>query len=195
MTTTYDLGSALIAKLQHYAIPYVDQTPVDTMARILEEYEILKSGDKPETPAGIDSPVQCASQSAGHHRLLNVDQPPNLLHTRVRGRIGDREFSKWNELVRAAHEMAYPIAGSFAALTRASHAQLREGQHSDCGFHFLPTIGISVQGVDADHAWEYSLQLARFMSIPIEATVQWRNNPKAAHPGETAVLMWNHTQN
>ena len=71
-----------------------------------------------------------------------------------------------------------------------TQAQIRKGSHSDSGYRSLPEIGISVQGVDANHAWTYSLRLAQYLKCPIKTVVEWRHNEKAAHPGEMGVLEW-----
>lgn len=57
-------------------------------------------------------------------------------------------------------------------------------------FHYIPEIGISVQGVDARHAWTYALCLAKFTRTPIKVTVTWRNKEKSAFPGESGIIEW-----
>ena len=47
-----------------------------------------------------------------------------------------------------------------------------------------------IQGVDADHAWPYALRLAIQMKVSVKAEIEWRNNDKAAHPGERGVMVW-----
>jgi hypothetical protein len=54
----------------------------------------------------------------------------------------------------------------------------------------VPEIGISIQGVDAGHAWEYALRLAIPYEFPVKAEIEWRNNDKAVHPGERGVMVW-----
>jgi hypothetical protein len=133
--------------------------------------------------------VSIAVAPAG--RTLNPLSPPSLLHTRCRGTFGVTSFRKWNDLVRIAHVQAYAKAGNFESLLSVSHAQLRKGDHSgDSGFHFVPEIGISIQGVDANKAWEYSLRLAQYLKVPLVARVEWRHKEAAAFPGETGILEW-----
>src|SRR5205814_8636802 len=111
-------------------------------------------------------------------RTLDPLRPPDLFHTRVRGTFGSTAFSNWNDLVRIAHVQGFAKAGSFDQLRDVTHAQIRKGSHSDSGYHSLPEIGISVQGVDANHAWTYSLRLAQYLNSPIRAIVEWRHNQK-----------------
>ena len=124
-------------------------------------------------------------------RTLNPLSPPSLLHTRCRGAFGGTSFKKWNDLVRIAHVQAYAKAGSLETLLSVTHAQLRKGDHSgDSGFHFVPEIGLSIQGVDANKAWEYSRRLAQYLMVPLSARVEWRHKEGAAFPGETGLLEW-----
>jgi len=81
-------------------------------------------------------------------------------------------------------------ARSFDELRKVTRAQIRKGSYSNEGYKFVPEIGISIQGVDADHAWEYSLRLAIHVKVPVKAEIEWRNNDKAAHPGERGVMVW-----
>ena len=81
-------------------------------------------------------------------------------------------------------------ARSFHELRKVTRAQIRKGSYSNEGYKFVPEIGISIQGVDADHAWEYSLRLAIHVKVPVKAEIEWRNNDKAAHPGERGVMVW-----
>ena len=68
-----------------------------------------------------------------------------------------------------------------------TRAQVRKGSYSNEGYKPILEIGISLQGVDADHAWEYGLRLATHLKVPVKAEIEWRNNDKAAHPGERAL--------
>jgi hypothetical protein len=82
-------------------------------------------------------------------------------------------------------------AESIETLLTVTHAQVRKGDHSgDSGFHFVPEFGLSIQGVDANKAWEYSLRLAQYLKVPVSVRVEWRNKEGAAHPGEIALLEW-----
>jgi hypothetical protein len=185
MNTTFDLGADLINRLKKHAIPYEDRTPVDTIRRILDQFE--HDFDR--------GTVFTKGQNGTHEDIsgteqLDVRNPPNLQHTRVRGTIGTRAFSNWNELLRIVHELAYEKAGSFEELQKMTAAPIRRGQHDDSGFSYLPNLGLSIQGVDANRAWEYSILLAKRIPVAIKAVVEWRHNDKAARPGDSALLVW-----
>ncbi|MCL8380621.1 T4SS efffector SepA family protein [Xanthobacter aminoxidans] len=56
------------------------------------------------------------------------------------------------------------------------------------GFKFLPELGISVQGQAAPECWKEVDRLAKKWRIPVSVEFQWRDNPKAQHPGQRGVL-------
>jgi hypothetical protein len=93
-------------------------------------------------------------------------------------------------LLRIAHIHAFKKAGSFEELRKMTRAQVRKGAYSDEGYRFVPEIGVSIQGVDAGHAWEYALRLAVHLKVPVKAELEWRHNDKAAHPGERGYMFW-----
>jgi hypothetical protein len=134
--------------------------------------------------------LKLSDQSVVQYVVKKLDSihPPDLFHTRVRGSFGATPFSNWNDLVRIAHIAAFKKAGSFDELRQVTHAQIARGERSDSGYKFVDEIGVSIQGVDANHAWEHALRLAKYLRQPLEALVEWRHNPKAAHPGESGVL-------
>jgi len=175
---TIEIPDALFQRLQKHATPLVD-TPVSVMERWADSYELHNT--KPASTSVAPS-ISVAK--------LDVDRPPNLTHTRVSGDFGGTLFREWNDLLRIAHIQAFNKAGSFEALQAATLARIRKGAHTVEGFRFIPDIGVSLQGVDANHAWEYALRLAKFLGVSVKAEVEWRNNPKAARPGERATLVW-----
>jgi len=180
MNTTLEIPPHLFARLQKHAVPLVD-TPISVIERWADHFEATaKSTNGAPPPPTVNAGLSFDPLS-----------PPDLLHTRVEGTLGDIHFRKWNELVRLAHVEAFKKAGSFENLRAATHSQIRNGNHEgDSGFHYLPDIGVSVQGVDARHAWTYALRLAQYMKKPLRVQVTWRNNEKAAYPGETATMEW-----
>lgn len=185
VNTTFDLGADLIERLKKHAVPYEDRTPVDTIRRILDQ---LEAGSQSAAPSleGENGARQGTSELA----QLDVRKPPNLHHARVHGTIGPYTFSNWNDLLRIAHKLGFEKAGSFEELKKISAAPMRPGEHDDSGFTYLPELGFSLQGLDANRAWEYAIHLAKRIPVPVEAVVQWRHTEKAAHPGESARLAW-----
>lgn len=185
MSIQLEIPQALFDRIKKNAIPFVDLTPVSVLERWANHFDKVPPAVAPTTALAVSVPLVPAG------RTLNPFSPPSLLHTRCRGTFGTAPFRKWNDLVRLAHVQAYAKAGSYESLLPVTQAQLRKGDHAgDSGFHFVPEIGISIQGVDANKAWEYSLRLAQFLMVPVSVSVEWRHKDGAALPGETALLEW-----
>ncbi|MEN3369195.1 MAG: hypothetical protein V7609_1338 [Verrucomicrobiota bacterium] len=179
MSITLEIPEALYKRLQKHAVPFVD-TPLSVIEKWADHFEHGKNG---KTASIAESPtVEYGAKK------LDPLHPPDLFHTRARGTLGATRFSNWNDLVRIAHIAAFKQAGSFEELRNVTLAQIDKGERADSGYKFVPDIGISIQGVDANHAWPYALRLAKFVKQPLHAAIEWRHNAKAAHPGSTGVL-------
>ena len=180
MPITLEIPDRLYKRMQKHAEPLVD-TPLSVIERWADHFE--------QTTNGSTAP-KVAEQPAMEYgaKKLNPLSPPDLFHTRARGTLGTTPFSNWNDLVRLAHIAALKKAGSFEELRHVTHAQIWNGERSDSGYKFIDEAGISIQGVDANHAWEHALRLAKYLRQPLRAVIEWRHNPKAAHPGESGIL-------
>jgi hypothetical protein len=89
------------------------------------------------------------------------------------------------------HIMARKRLGSYDAVRKASHANLRQGRYEENGYKYLPEADLSIQGVDANLACEHSFRLAKAMNISLKVTFEWRDKEDAAHPGQTGIIEWN----
>lgn len=178
-----DIPDPLYSRLHKYSV--FANLPIPSLIERWADYFEAKANGHVDA-ATVPETVE----SNNGAKKLNPLRPPGLLHTRVHGTLGSTAFSTWNDLVRIAHIQAFAKAGSFEDLRNVTHAQIRKGNHFDSGYRWVPEIGISVQGVDANHAWTYSLRLAQYIKAPVRAVVEWRHNAKAAHPGERAILEW-----
>ena len=178
-----EIPELLLKRLQKLATPFVD-TPVSVIERCVDVYE--RNSDKADA-ADYNPSVPDIRQSM---RRLDPRRPPSLLHTRVRGQFGAIAFSSWNDLLRIAHVEAFKRTRSFEELRNVTRAQIKKGPYSNEGYHHVPEIDVSIQGVDADRAWEYTLRLAIYLKVPLKAEIEWRNNDRAAYPGESALISW-----
>lgn len=179
MSITLEIPEALYRRLQKHAVPFVD-TPLSVIEKWADHFEHAQNRKAPST-------AELPTVEYGAKKLDPI-RPPDLFHTRARGTFGSSRFSNWNDLVRIAHIAAFKQAGSFEQLRNVTHAQVHKGERSDSGYKFVPEIGISLQGVDANHAWQHALRLAKYLKQPLRVAVEWRHNPKAAHPGAAGVL-------
>src|SRR5436189_265108 len=131
-----DLPDPLYTRLNKYSV--FANLPVPSLIERWADYFEAKAKNGTGAARTAETPV--AEYAA---KKLDPLRPPDLFHTRVRGNFGSTSFSNWNDLVRIAHIQAFAKAGSFEELKRVTHAQIRNGSHSDSGYHSLPDIGIS----------------------------------------------------
>jgi hypothetical protein len=167
--------------MQKSAVPFVD-TPISVIERWANFYD--------EHHGSTTNGETQTTSNSGNCKQFSATQPPDLLHTRVRGKLGTIAFSRWNELVRIAHVEAFKKAGSYDLLRKVTRAHIKNGEYLDEGYKYVPEVGISVQGVDANRAWEHGLRLAMYLKLLLTAEVEWRHHEQAAHPGESGVLCW-----
>jgi hypothetical protein len=180
-----EIPDVLFKRLQKHATPLID-TPASVITRWANFFD-ERSLDTRAKPRAAESPPPYAENTI---RDFDASRPPDLFHSVVQGEFDSAHFSKWNDLLRLAHIKAFQRTGSFDELKRVTHAQIRNGSHSDSGYHFVPEIGISIQNVDANHAWQYSFRLARFLNVPIAAQVEWRNKVGATYAGQRGRMLW-----
>lgn len=182
MSITLQIPEALYKRLQKHAVPFVD-TPLSVIEKWADHFEHAQNG---KTASTAELPM--IEYGA---KKLDPLHPPDLSHTRARGTLGANRFANWNDLVRIAHIAAFKQSGSFEELRNVTHAHIVKGESSERGYKFVADIGISIQGVDANRAWQHALRLAKYLKRPLRADIEWRQNDKAAHPGERGILEWN----
>lgn len=173
MSPVIRISDEIFGRLQKHATPLVD-TPASVVEKLLDYYE---SGEI----------IQPYNESI----KLNPDSPGDLTHTKIiNGIFGNEKVLKWNRLVDVAHIYAMKKIGNFSTLKTFSISHISETQRSDKGFRFLPEIGISIQGENANQTWKSSLNLAKRLKVEIEVLFEWRENEKAANPGKKGCLSW-----
>jgi len=182
MCPTITLTEETFSKLQALATAFVD-TP-ETVISGLADAELRRRGSAP----GGNGTGQ--GEEVLH---LDPDAHENLTHTKLLSASADGRpihRPKWNGILDYLHIMARQRLNSFEALRRASGANIREGRYEENGYRYLPEADLSIQGVDANLAWDHSLRLARALEVPLQLRFEWREKDGAAHPGETGVLEW-----
>jgi hypothetical protein len=181
-----EIPEPLLKRLQKDAIPFVDTNPMSVIERWADFYE-RHNNQKAEIKS--DKQTQAVKTPNGV-RKFEPHSPPNLFHTTVRGEFGVISFSKWNDLLQIAHVQAFKKTKSFDELRKVTRAQIKSGTKTDEGYRPIPEIGISIQGVDANHAWKHALRLAIYLKVPLKAEIEWRHKDEAAFPGERGFLAW-----
>ncbi|MEH2319852.1 T4SS efffector SepA family protein [Nostoc sp.] len=164
-------------RLQAIAVPFED-TPITVIEKLLNEYE-----------------AHHQSQQISETENDRVIEPgvSNLQHTRVlRAIMGGEEIYQpnWNKILDAAHELAIRQGVSVDELMKLTLAHVVKGEKINSGFHYLPEVNISIQGVDSNLAWRNTLHLMKNLKMPIEIHFEWRDKEGAAHPGEKGLLIW-----
>lgn len=122
---------------------------------------------------------------------MNPLSPDDLRYTKIlNGKVKSDKIKNWNQLSEAIHRIAFNKLGSFEKLSEITKSNIVKRLRDDRGFHPLLDIGLSIQGESANKVWHNSLHLAKQLDIPIELEIEWRDNPKAAHPRKKATLCW-----
>ena len=190
---TLEIPDVLFKRLQNLAVPLVD-THVTVLERILDDYESRRNSEHEKQEKTPEERVleQIFKESP---LKFNPDTPPDLRHADVRKAsfAGRRAFG-WNKLVHEAHLEAMSRLGSLEALRDATKSNFIIGRTSSDdtkrGFRHVPGINISIQNVDAAHAWSNTLRLARHLRVEVEVEFEWKQKTDALHPGRKGRLTW-----
>jgi len=172
-----ELSPHTFARLQTLAVPLVDNIET-VISRLIDFYE-TRDGDPPGRPK---------NGAASKVRQFNPLSPPPLTHTKVlavelRGRPLARGQVNWNGLLNAAVREAKARAKSDSELEQLVIVPFVEGQKTDEGYRYLPELGISLQGQDANGAWKGACHIAQKLGLALTATFVWREKEGAAFPG------------
>jgi hypothetical protein len=208
-----EIPEALFKRLQQHAEPLVD-THVTVLERILNDYESRRIADNQpeESPkdarfkaihrpngqirARIEDPrKKCSAEPDSEVLNFNPDTPPDLRHTDVRtARFAGRKTFGWNKLVHEAHLEAMSRLGSIEALRNVTKSSFIIGRATSDdmkrGFRHVQGINISIQNVDAAHAWINTLRLAQHLRLEVEVEFEWKQKSDAAYPGRKGRLAW-----
>jgi hypothetical protein len=181
---TVIISEPTFAKLKQISEPFVD-TPESRIERLIDD-ELMRRG----VPSNGNAHAPTIKEGIISQDPMSHD---SLFHTRIiSATIGGKELYRpnWNGLLDYLHVLALKHLGSFDALKRASASQIRQGRYEQLGFGYVPDGDISIQGVDANMAWDHSLRLARTIEVPIKLIFEWREKEGAAHPGKRGALEW-----
>lgn len=187
---TLEIPEALFKRLQRLAIPLVD-SHTTVLERILDDYESRRRRSGPNSRT-MDSQ---RSQGSVNGLEFDPDAPPDLRHAGVlTARFAGRTATGWNKLVHEAHVEAILRLGSLDALRGATKSNFIIGRASSeetkKGYRHVPEIDISIQNVDAAHAWSNALRLARHLGVEVSVDFEWMQKSDAAHPGRKGILAW-----
>ena len=136
------------------------------------------------------SPDKCPSRQT--EQIDNPFDPPSLKHTKVlRAEVADRQTSKanWTTVRQSLVEIALRQRGyNLRQLLEICPVNAQEGAKADEGYTHYEDLGLSIQGQDANHAWQAAAALAQALRIPVKVWFQWRTKPDAKFPGKRSLL-------
>ena len=143
--------------------------------------------------AGIVYSKSANKNGTGPLELKTVEDYDDLLHTYITSASFDGialPKTNWNDFHRYVHTKAFEKVGSVAELKRVTQSRLNEGKYELEGFKYIKEINVSIPGANASTAAKNILHMAKELGVAVEIKFEWRNNPKAAHPGQEGMISW-----
>ena len=193
-------------RLQRRAVPFED-SPDSVIARLLDKSGREGDGATAGEGAAIEKDgggdVLSGSGEGGSAQAFGADSgidvavddpfsPPSLKHTKVlRAEVDGREVPKanWTAVRHAVVAMALDQGGyNLRRLLEVWPMNAVETRKNDEGYSYYEDLGLSIQGQDANHAWQATAAVARALSVGVKVWFQWRTKPDAAHPGMRGLL-------
>jgi hypothetical protein len=138
------------------------------------------------TTSGAPANVTAATPDELNFHLAAV---PDLTFTKIISvAVNGKTISanKWKKLRDA---IIYIGAEAGVDLSDISSVHSVKGEKTDEGFEFHPKLGISIQGQSAKDSWKTCSDICTVINANVEVLVQWRDNEKAAYPGQKAKLL------
>ncbi|MBA4013262.1 MAG: hypothetical protein C0481_15460 [Phenylobacterium sp.] len=168
------LSDNLFARLQAHAVPLVDS--IETV--IARAVDALEQGNHPPAAASSSS------------RNFNPAAPPNLHHTtpkliKLNGKTFPKNETYWNYLMYACAREAAKQGLTADQVLALMVVPAVAGKKDDNGYKFLPEVGVSIQGQDANGAWKQAHKFAEALDFKLEVEFTWQNVEKAAMPNVT----------
>ena len=163
-----DMSQETYDRLQQRAVPFED-TPESVIVKLLDESKVQERRsirrEDGETDGALDMVTTTRSKSAqrigaGAEIDIVVDDPfsPPSL--------------KHTKVLRAE---VYPMNAV-------------EAPKNDDGYTYHVDLGVSIQGQDANHAWQATAAVARALGVCVRVWFQWRTKPDAEYPGQWGLL-------
>lgn len=96
----------------------------------------------------------------------------------------------WTNLMSTGICIAIESGLTIDDIKESTTINLLEGEKRDKGYNYVRGAGVSYQGMSANITWENALKLAQLTKQNIYVEFEWRDNPRAAHPGKREILSW-----
>lgn len=175
-TITIEISEHTFKRLQQFAVPLID-TPDSTIGRALDA---LEARTRNGTRRGVETHTPIVEPL-----VIDPNDPPDLTHTLVtKASVGGRPVeAAWCGVVAAMLIFAHQCGLDIETIRRIGRLNVVPGERSDKGFRFVRDAALSVQGQDANDAFQAVVGLARALDVGFEVEFQWRDKEGAAHPG------------
>jgi hypothetical protein len=181
---TVQLSDPTFTRLQKHAVPLVD-TLETVIGRLLDFYDV-RAEEAPET---AEQPRPANTPGQYYHPLT----PPDLSFTKIlTGRYSGRTLgpkTTWNGLLFELIHTSRSHAKSDEAFRKMIPIRWVEGPKETDGYRYMPELGISLQGRDANGAWKAICQLAREMEILLEISFVWRERAPPNFAGSVGYML------
>ena len=158
------------------ALMEADDTAGSVISRLLQD-----------TPAPA---ISTESYTGGSSELnFHLAAVPDLTFTKiisveVNGKV--ISANKWKSL---RDEVVKLGVQNGVDMSKVSSVNTVQGKKTDEGFEYHEALGISVQGQSAKDSWKTCSDICSIIKANVEVLVQWRDNEKAAYPGQKAKLL------
>ena len=195
---TIEVSQKTYDRLQQKAVPFED-TPDAVIIRLLNESAAKGDGSPPLGVGLISNGGVAANIPHLPGGDLDVDvaiddpfDPPSLKHTKVfRAEVDGREVAKANWTIVRQSVVAIALGqanNNLRRLLEVCPMNAVDGIKKDEGYTYYENLGVSIQGQDANHAWQAAAAPARALGVSVKVWFQWRTKPDAAYPGKWGLL-------
>lgn len=178
------LNDATFADLKVIATWMGTSTPSETIDALVREKMDALDLERDVSDAAATHAVDADGD-------LVFEKAPGLTFTRIlSARVNNAKAEKVNWAGSLIAVIAAVKAKGFDGekLVTALQVPAKATAYTAEGYKFYADLGISVQGQSAQDAWKEVSRLAGKFGIPVEVRFQWRENPKAQHPGKIGVI-------
>jgi len=162
---------SLFARLQSHAAPFVD-TIDDVIGRALDALDATKGN------------LTVADSGAPH--VCNPAAMPSLTYTTPKklslNGVPIIKEVYWNTLMNETIRAAGKQGLSPDLILGLMKVPAKPGEFDGPGYKFIEEAGISVQGQNANRAWQQTYAIADALDFTVEAEWVWQNNDKAHLP-------------
>jgi hypothetical protein len=179
MPPSIEISPRTFARLQAHAIPLVDDIE-SVINRVFDHYESSQS-----TPI-IEA---VGPRKTADVKQFNPQLPPDLTYTKVQVvEINGKPLEvrpNWANLMIAVIRIAKNQVQNHDEFKSLMTINWTDQKKEDEGYKFIPDLGISIQGQDANYSWKCACHIAQALGLGLTVTFAWKDKDQAKYPGVT----------